>query len=67
MQKILIIIGILIAAIGVIYPYLKQLGLGELPGDLIVRGENSTLYFPIVSCIAISLILSIIFNLFRST
>ena len=67
MQKILIIIGILIAAIGVIYPYLKQLGLGELPGDLIVRGENSTFYFPIVSCIAISLILSIIFNLFRST
>ena len=63
MQKLLIIFGLGIAAIGVLYPYLKNLGLGQLPGDIVLRGENSTFYFPIVSCIAVSLVVSVIFNL----
>ena len=67
MQKMLITIGLLITLIGFLYPYLKQIGLGRLPGDIILRGENSTFYFPVVSCIAISLLLTIIFNLFRSS
>ncbi len=62
MQKLLITLGIGIAAIGVLYPYLKNLGLGQLPGDIVLRGENSTFYFPIVSCIAVSLVISVIFN-----
>ena len=67
MQKLLITLGLGIAAIGVLYPYLTQIGLGRIPGDIIFRGENSTFYFPVVSCIAISLLLTVIFNLFRST
>ncbi len=67
MQKMLITIGLLIASIGVLYPYLKRIGLGRLPGDIIIRSENSSFYFPVVSCIAISLLLTIIFNLFRSS
>ena len=67
MQKILIISGLLIAITGLLFPYLKQLGLGELPGDIILKSEHTTFYFPIVSCIAISLILSIIINLIRSS
>ncbi len=67
MQKLLITLGLGIAAIGVIYPYLKQIGLGQLPGDIIVKGENLTFYFPVISCIAISLIISLLFNLFRSS
>ena len=63
MQKLLIIFGLGIAAIGVLYPYLKNLGLGHLPGDIVLRGENSTFYFPIVSCIVVSLVVSVIFNL----
>ncbi len=66
MQKLLITLGLGIAAIGLLYPYLKQIGLGQLPGDIILKGENSTFYFPVVSCIAISLIVSILLNLFRS-
>ncbi len=65
MQKNLITIGLGIAAIGVLFPYLKQIGLGKLPGDIILKGENSTFYFPIISCIVISLILSILLNLLR--
>ena len=67
MQKLLITLGLGIAAIGVLYPYLRQLGLGQLPGDIILKGENSTFYFPIVSCIAISLLVSALLNLFRSS
>jgi len=63
MQKLLITFGLGIAAIGVLYPYLKNLGLGQLPGDIVLRGENSTFYFPIVSCIVVSLVVSVIFNL----
>ena len=63
MQKLLIALGLGIAAIGVLYPYLKNLGLGQLPGDIVLRGENSTFYFPIVSCIVVSLVVSVIFNL----
>ena len=67
MQKLLITLGLGIAAIGVLYPYLKQIGLGQLPGDIILKGENSTFYFPVVSCIAISLIMSIVLSFFRSS
>ena len=67
MQKSLITLGLGIAVIGALYPYLKQIGLGQLPGDIILKGENSTFYFPVVSCIAISLIVSILLNLFRSS
>ena len=65
MQKILIIIGIIFLITGLFYPYLKKFGLGKLPGDIILKGENSSFYFPIITCIILSIILSIIFNLLR--
>ena len=65
MQKILIILGIIILAVGILYPYIKKIGLGQLPGDLVFKSENSTLFFPIVSCIVISVVLTILFNLFK--
>ena len=67
MQKLLITLGLGIAVIGVLYPYLRQLGLGQLPGDILLKGENSTFYFPIVRCIAISLHVSVLLKLFRSS
>ena len=65
MQKILIIIGIILLTIGVLYPHIKKLGLGQLPGDIIFKSGNSTFFFPIVTCIIISIVLSVIFNLFK--
>ena len=65
MQKILIILGIVILVIGLLYPYIKKLGLGQLPGDVIFKSGNSTFIFPIVTCIIISVVLTIIFNLFK--
>jgi len=58
-------LGIVFLITGLIYPYLKKFGLGKLPGDIILKGENSSFYFPIITCIILSIILSIIFNLLR--
>ena len=65
MQKILIIVGITILVVGLLYPYLKKIGLGQLPGDIIYKSDNSTFFFPIVTCIIISVVLTIVFNLFK--
>ena len=65
MQKILIIIGIILLIVGLLYPYIKKLGLGQLPGDILFKTGNSTFFFPVMTCLIISIILTIIFNLFR--
>ena len=62
MQKILIIIGIILLIIGLLYPYIKKIGLGQLPGDILFKTGNSTFFFPVITCIIISVILTIIFN-----
>ena len=65
MQKILIIIGIILLIVGLLYPYIKKLGIGQLPGDVLFKTGNSTFFFPIITCLIISIILTIIFNLFK--
>ena len=65
MQKFLIIIGIILLIVGLLYPYIKKLGLGQLPGDILFKTGNSTFFFPVMTCLIISIILTIIFNLFK--
>ena len=65
MQKILIIIGIILLVIGILYPYIKKLGLGQLPGDILFKTGNTTFIFPIITCIIISIVMSVIFHLFK--
>jgi hypothetical protein len=60
MQRTLIAIGTLILLAGLLWPWLSKLGLGRLPGDIRVEGENSFFYFPIVTCIVISIVLSVV-------
>ena len=64
-QKTLIIIGILFILVGLLYPFLKDLGLGRLPGDIVIKKENSSFYFPIVTCIVVSIVVSLILMFFR--
>ena len=59
-QKLLIIIGLLLILIGLLYPFLKDLGFGRLPGDIVIKKENSSFYFPIVTCIVVSAVISLI-------
>ena len=60
MSRTLIILGLLLLALGLTWPWLSRLGLGRLPGDIVIERENFTFYFPLMSGIVISLILSLI-------
>ena len=64
-QKSFIIIGILFILLGLLYPLLKDLGLGRLPGDIVIKKENSSFYFPIVTCIVVSVVISLILMFFK--
>ncbi len=64
-QKTLIIIGVFFILVGLLYPFLKDLGLGRLPGDIVIKKENSSFYFPIVTCIVVSIVVSLILMFFR--
>jgi ribose/xylose/arabinose/galactoside ABC-type transport system permease subunit len=61
MQKLLVTLGVVLVAAGLLWPYLSRLGLGNLPGDIAIRGEHGGFYFPIVTCIVISVVLTLIF------
>jgi hypothetical protein len=65
MQRFLITFGILLVVLGVLWPWITTLGLGRLPGDIIVEREHLRFYFPITTCIIISLIITAILWLFR--
>jgi hypothetical protein len=65
MSRTLIVIGLIIVAIGLLWPWLSKLGLGRLPGDIVVRRENFAFYFPIVTSLILSVIASLLFWLFR--
>ena len=65
MQRILITLGIVLLVTGVLWPWIGKIGLGRLPGDIVIRRENFQLYFPITTCILISALLTLIFWLTR--
>ncbi|MFH1621602.1 MAG: DUF2905 domain-containing protein [Candidatus Omnitrophota bacterium] len=63
--KILLIMGACIAAIGLVFMVIDKIPfLGKLPGDINIQKENFSFYFPITTCILISIALSLIFWLF---
>jgi Protein of unknown function (DUF2905) len=61
MSRLLVTGGIILVVAGLLWPYLARLGLGRLPGDIAIRGEHGGFYFPIVTCLVISLLISAIF------
>ena len=65
MERILVILGIAFVILGLLWPWLSRLGLGRLPGDIVVRHEHFTFYFPLTTGILVSLALSLIFWLIR--
>ena len=61
MARILIVLGLVILAAGLLWPYLGRLGLGRLPGDIVIEREYVTFYFPLMTCLLVSLFLSVVF------
>ncbi len=64
MSRTLVIIGALIILLGLLWPWLQKIGLGRLPGDIVIERENFRFYFPVTTSIVISLLLSLLFWLF---
>ncbi len=65
MAKTLIIMGIIIIIIGLSWPLLQKLNLGRLPGDFVFKSGNFRFYFPLTTSIVISLLLSLLFWIFK--
>ena len=64
-QRFLIGLGLVIVITGVMWPLLSRIGLGRLPGDIVFQRGGVTFYFPLVTCIIISIALSVLFWLFN--
>ncbi|MBW6389554.1 DUF2905 domain-containing protein [Billgrantia antri] len=65
MSRTLILIGLCFVAIGLFWPWLSKLPLGQLPGDIAIRRENFSFYFPITTMVLLSLIISGLLWLFN--
>lgn len=64
--KTLIIFGVILVAIGLLLTLGDKIPwIGKLPGDIYIKRERFSFYFPIVTCIIISLVLTLLFALFR--
>ncbi|WP_334188640.1 DUF2905 domain-containing protein [Noviherbaspirillum sp.] len=65
MQRLLIIAGIALLVIGLAWPWMSKLPFGRLPGDIHVVREGFSFHFPIVTCIVISVVVSLLLWIFR--
>lgn len=65
MSRTLIVIGIIVVVLGLLWPWLTRIGLGKLPGDIIVERENFRFYFPIMTSIIVSVVLTLVLWFFR--
>jgi hypothetical protein len=65
MQRILIALGLILLAVGLLWPWLSRLGLGRLPGDIRIERDGFGFYFPITTGLVISIVVSLILWLLR--
>ena len=64
-SKAIIILGVVLVALGVMLPYVAKFNFfGKLPGDIKIKGENFSFYFPIATCIVLSVLLTFLAKLF---
>lgn len=64
--RVLVLVGAGIVVLGLLMLAGDKLGLGKLPGDVTWRGKNTTVHFPIATSIVVSLVLTVLLNLFFS-
>lgn len=65
MGKILIILGGILIVLGLLWPWLQQLPFGRLPGDILIKREGFQFFFPLTTCILISILVTLIFWLLK--
>lgn len=57
--------GLALVALGLLWPWLQRLGLGRLPGDIVIERGGLRIYVPLMTCLLISLLLTLAAWLFR--
>lgn len=62
-RRVLITAGVVLLVLGLLWPWLRRLGLGHLPGDIVVERPGFRFYFPITSCLLLSVVLSLVLML----
>lgn len=65
MQRVLIFLGIVLLALGLLWPWVGKLPFGRLPGDLVIERENFRFYFPFATMLIISALITVVLWLFR--
>jgi len=65
MQRLLILLGGCLLIAGLLWPLLGHLGLGRLPGDIVIERPQFRFYFPIATCLLVSVVLTLLFWLLR--
>ena len=65
MQRALFALGIIIALVGIAWPWISKLPLGRLPGDILIERPGFRLFLPFTTMILISVLISLILMLFR--
>lgn len=64
LAKLLIILGIVLIAVGLAWLAGERLGLGRLPGDIVIERENVRIYIPLMTSLIVSVVLSLVLWLF---
>lgn len=65
MQRLLIISGLAIIALGILWPMVVKIPFGHLPSDIVLRNKGFTIYLPLATSIALSIVVTLILWFFR--
>jgi hypothetical protein len=57
--KLFIVMGLALACLGLLWLLAERIGLGRLPGDIVLKGDKYTVYIPVVTCLLLSVVLSL--------
>jgi uncharacterized RDD family membrane protein YckC len=58
--RLLVVVGLLLVALGLLWPMIDKIGLGRLPGDIMIERGNFRLYIPLATSLLVSVVLSVI-------
>jgi Protein of unknown function (DUF2905) len=65
MARMLVWIGVSLILAGLLWPWLQKIGLGRLPGDIVIGRGNTRFNFPLTTCVLVSFVLSLLWWLWR--
>ncbi|MBY0421551.1 MAG: DUF2905 domain-containing protein [Parvularculaceae bacterium] len=64
-QKILLLVGVAFIATALFWPFISKLPLGRLPGDVIIKRDNFSFYFPLTTMVLVSIVVTLIVRFFQ--